>query len=144
MNKPLIKIGIDPDIHKSGVAIKESMKPMQVFTLTFFELLDKLEELILNNGVEGILVVIEAGWLNEVSNYHDRPGQSKKVGEIIAKKVGANAEAGRKIVEMCVYLGLKHQLVRPTRSKMTSVMFERITGIKTKDQEEIDAGMLIV
>ena len=136
----MIYIGIDPDTDKSGVAVWNSKeKTLEVKTMRFFELMDWLKGSINSNCI----VIIEAGWLNKKSNFHDRAYQSKAAGESIAKRVGANHEAGRKIVEMCEYLNIGYQLVIPKVRKTTSEQFEYITGMKVKNQEMIDAGMLV-
>ena len=139
MKKYDILIGIDPDCKKSGIAIKRG-GTLEVSTITFFDLLDTLKAVKNDN----VLIRIEAGWLNKKSNFHGRAGQSKVVGERIAAKVGANHETGRKIVEMCEYVGLTYEEVRPSSSKWTPEFFTAITGIKTKNQEEIDAAVLIL
>lgn len=133
-------IGIDPDINKSGVVVKMGDQYIGQ-KLKFFELFDYLISLQTHIGA----IYIEAGWQNSKSNYHNRPGQKKNVGERIAKNVGANHEAGRKIVEMCEYLKIPYKLQRPVSSKVLDrEYFKRLTGIKTSSQEIIDAGMLIV
>jgi hypothetical protein len=133
-------IGIDPDVCKSGVAMWTTFdKKLELQTFTFFELFDFFRSL---NAVKcEFKVIIEAGWLNEKSNYHG--AKNKQYGEKIAKQVGRNHETGLKIVEMCEYLGLTYELYKPTHAKTTSQYFERFTGIKTNNQEKIDAGMLV-
>lgn len=141
----MIKIGIDPDCKKSGVAIrKPSEKQITVELMTFFKLFDFLDMWAGSTDCADVMVYIEAGWLNAKSNFHGSFGQTKSVGERIAKNVGANHETGRKIVEMCDYLGLKYTLVKPQSAKMKPDIFEKITGIKTLNQEKIDAAVLIL
>lgn len=141
-----ILIGIDPDCKKSGVAIKEKgVHELNVDCFTFFELLEYLKSV--RELFEDVFIYIEAGWLNKKSNYHNYINQSKQVDEIIAKKVGANHETGKKIVEMCEYLNLKYELIKPTSKKITPEYFEKLTGMKVKGefkQDMIDAGMLII
>ncbi len=131
-----MKIGIDPDAHLSGVAWYED-GVLQLNNLSFFDLFDHLQKAM---GLTE--VVIEAGWLNK-SNWHAKKGQSISVVAEIGERTGANHETGRKICEMCDYLGLKYKLVRPTRSKLNSVQFCALTGIKRSNQEQRDAAMLI-
>jgi len=103
-------IGIDPDSKESGIAIYDKdKKQIEVLSLTFFKLLKYLQE----NADQIELIKIEGGWLNKKSNF--RFTASKGIGENIAKKVGANHEAGRKIQEMCEYLNLNHSIVKPLR-----------------------------
>jgi hypothetical protein len=131
-----MKIGIDPDAHLSGVAFYED-KALRLKNVPFFALFDLLQEAM---GLSE--VIIEAGWLNK-SNWHAKKGQNISVIAEIGERTGANHEAGRKIVEMCDYLGLKYTLVRPTRSKLNSVQFCALTGINRSNQEQRDAAMLI-
>jgi len=78
-----ILIGIDPDTKKNGVAKWNPLtKELDLHSFTFFELFD-----FLNIQYPGAIVVIEAGWMNQKSNYHYSIGQNKSTGEMIAKKV---------------------------------------------------------
>lgn len=133
-------IGIDPDTQKSGVAVwvREKRQLMVAAPLTFFELFDILSL----NKPKIELVRIEAGWLNAKSNFHGRPYQTKAAGERIAKNVGSNHEVGRKIVEMCQYLEIPHVTVKPL-GKVNRPYFEAITKLKGKNQDVMDAVMLV-
>ncbi|MDR2928223.1 MAG: hypothetical protein LBV41_08515 [Cytophagaceae bacterium] len=134
-----IFIGIDPDIHKSGVcAWDRTDKTLDMQSLSFFQLFDYLSKY--KDSINRVRV--EAGWLNEKSNFHTRFNQTKEAGERIAKNVGANHETGKKIIEMCVYLGLEVEPVKPL-GKITPDYFEKLTGIKCKNQDIIDAAMLV-
>lgn len=141
--RPHIFIGIDPDVDKSGFAYWDTRDPgaFYVDTKRFWELHQYFMDNADKHGV--MLVRVEAGWLNAKSNFHHRPGQTKAIGERIAKNVGANHEVGRKIAEMCEHMGIEYQLVRPGKSKVQPEYFEKITRIKTRNQEKIDAGMLV-
>lgn len=93
-------VGIDPDCSFCGVAEYEhETKYFHVQKMKFFKLYGYLKE----NRERITLVRIEAGWLNEKSNFHCSCGQTKQAGERIAKNVGANRETGRKTAEMCWY-----------------------------------------
>jgi hypothetical protein len=138
MNK--LYIGIDPDVAKNGVGFwyKENKK-LELENLTFFELFDCLKNLKIRNQ---IIVIIDAGWLNK-SNFHVK-GTNKNVNGKIGERVGANHETGKKIAEMCDYLGIEYQLHRPTKSKVNKEVFEKITGYSARtNQENRDAGMLV-
>ncbi|MDD4438318.1 MAG: hypothetical protein PHS04_09820 [Tissierellia bacterium] len=98
-----IIVGIDPDIDKSGVAIYyKAQRQMEKDSLEFPDLLVKLYDL--SCLPLNVLVVVEAGWLNEKSNFH---GFSKGVAENIARKVGSNQQTGKHTIEMCQYFGLE-------------------------------------
>jgi hypothetical protein len=138
MNK--LYIGIDPDTSKNGVGYwyKENKK-LELENLTFFELFDALKQLKIRYN---ITVIIDAGWLNK-SNFHV-VGTNKNVNGKIGERVGANHEVGKKIAEMCDYLGVAYVLHRPRRSKVNKEVFEQITGYKGRtNQETRDAGMLV-
>lgn len=133
-----ILIGIDPDVDKNGVAYCVNGKLHFLRNLSFFQLFDYLK--INKDVVEK--VVIEAGWLNK-SNWHKTNG-SNSVNAQIGQRTGANHETGRKIVEMCEYLNLPYELVRPQKSKVDAKYFNRVTGWKGRtNQEQRDAGVLV-
>lgn len=135
-------VGVDPDIDKNGVCLYErSSRMIYLYNLTFFELFDFLKGL--KQKIGCFKVVVEAGWYNG-GNWHVKASDNAR---IVAKKgnsTGANHEAGRKIVEMCQYLGLDHQLIRPTKHKTDATAFAQLTGFKNRtNQEQRDACMLV-
>lgn len=134
-----IIIGIDPDLEKSGVAVRWA-DALSLKNLTFVELKDllELEQPVIKK------VVVEAGWLNEKANYHNRPNQTKAAGERIAKNVGENHATGKLIVQLIESMGIPVQQLKPTRSKLNAKDFNRITGwSKQSNQEQRDAAMLV-
>lgn len=138
-NSDQIIIGIDPDLEKSGVAIKWP-DALSLNNLTFVELKDLLER------EQPVIkkVVVEAGWLNQKANFHYQPNQKKEVGENIAKKVGENHATGKLIVQLIESMGIPVQQLKPTRSKLNAKDFNRITGWdKKSNQEQRDAAMLV-
>jgi hypothetical protein len=152
-----ILIGIDPDTDKSGVAIKRNDK-LEVQTLSFFALYDALEAIatheVMSHG-RTALVRISAGWLNRKTNFRQRILKKTpsgivwveappKVRERMSEKVGRNHQVGYLIMEMCARFGLTYEEVRPSQAKMTPEWFERITKIKTRSQEIIDAAVLVL
>ena len=131
-------IGIDPDLKKSGVAILGDS--LELKTMTFAETV----ELFRSQQDKIKKVVIEAGWENTKSNFHNRYGQRKSVGERIAKNVGENHATGKLIAEMAKECGLVVVLVKPTRTKLKAEDFNRITGWQGRtNQEQRDAAMLV-
>lgn len=132
-------IGIDPDTHSSGVAIKHK-DGFSLHNWTFFELFDYLRE----NKESIVLVVVEAGWLNK-SNWHQQEKGSASLNAKIGQRTGANHEVGKKIVEMLEYLKLPYRTIRPTQQKVNATLFKMITKYKGKtNQEQRDAMMLIL
>lgn len=137
----MIYIGIDPDVDKSGVAYYErKTKIIELSNLTFFQLFDYLN---FCKSKGEFKVVVEAGWLNK-SNWHKVDKGSSSINAKIGQRTGANHEVGKKIVEMCEYLEIEFKLVKPTRKKLDSASFNKITGtIGRTNQEQRDAGMLV-
>jgi hypothetical protein len=143
-----IIIGVDPDVSRSGVAMKYNGE-ITVGLMKFFELYDYLI------GFKGhkVLVRIDAGWLNKPANFRkmikdDKTGEwvpmPDYIKERIASKVGRNEQTGKLIEEMCNHLGLECQLVKPDKSKWSPELFKQATSIETRNQEEIDAGVLVI
>lgn len=101
-------IGIDPDTQKNGIAIySKTTKHLHSTALSFFDLFEYLK----NNSENIVIVKIEAGWLVKKSNF--RKTKIKNVSDAISRKVGENHAVGKKIVEMCDYLGIRYKLSRP-------------------------------
>ena len=146
-------IGIDPDCEKSGVALLEKKK-LTLNNFTFFELYEYfiIQKDICKFGKNELIVIIEGGWLNK-STWHGlnyflqlirTPQKAFVYAAKIGKNTGANHETGRKIVEMCEYLNLKYEVIKPTKTKVNSEYFCKLTGIKKSNQEQRDAAMLIL
>lgn len=142
-------IGIDPDVDKSGVAtINKKTMQFTLKTLRFFELLKYLEE-----NKEFIKEVrVEASWLIKKTNWHAN-SQGTGVASRVGSSTGANHETGRKIIEMCEYLGIDYVQVKPLKKiwkgrdgKITHDEISRmIEGFpKKSNQEQRDALLLIL
>lgn len=143
-------IGIDPDAEKSGVAFLETAtRKLEVTTLTFPDLLDCLRfsnDRATESG-QTLIVVVEAGWMVEKSNYH--PFQGHRA-EKIARDVGRNHETGRKIAEMCRHWGINvlehHPLKKMWKGKDGKITHEELaffTGLSGRtNQESRDAALL--
>ena len=137
-------IGIDPDTDKNGVAVKIN-KNFLLYNFSFFKLYELLENLKKNAEFINaeIKVYIECGFLNK-GNRHFKEHESMQFNGKISERVGANHEIAKKICEMCEYLKLDYEQVRPTSSKVNSDKFKEITGYeKRSNQEQRDALMLI-
>lgn len=139
-------IGIDPDVDKSGVAVKVN-RTIQLKSLTFFSLFDFLNQ----NKASIANVRIEASWPIR-HNWNKKITGSAAINARIGNKTGSNHETGRKIVEMCQYLSIPYQEVKPLRKcwkgrdgKITHEELARITQLpKRTNQEERDACLLIL
>lgn len=146
MEKVLI-IGIDPDVDKNGVAIyNKKTRGLNLSALSFFSLFD-----LLRGEKDNIReVVVEASWLIKKSNFHCET-KGVRVASSIGSRTGANHEVGRKIIEMCEYVGINVIGVRPLKKrwkgpdgKITHEEFKQITGYsKSTNQEKRDAGLLV-
>jgi len=137
-----VLIGVDCDVDKSGIAIYFSKDNFQLKNLRFFELFKLLKFYTLVQEME-LEIYIEAGWLNK-SNWHKLVNGSSNINAQIGQRTGANHETGKKIVEMCEYLGLKYHLIKPTKTKVDAVAFNKITNYKGRtNQEQRDAAMLV-
>lgn len=142
--KNKILIGLDPDVEKNGVAYKNG-SVIDLQNLTFFELFDylKLQKEYAENNKIPLMVFVEAGWLNK-SNWHKKKNASAAMNAKIGNNTGRNHETGRKIVEMLEYLNIKHLAIKPKESKVNARLFQMITKIKKRtNQETRDAYMLI-
>jgi hypothetical protein len=151
MTKYDIIIAIDPDVDKSGVAFLEvATRKLEVSALSFPQLLDYLQFVRREKQTAEqlkVAVVVEAGWLNAISNYHTAPGRK---GQRISKNVGANHETGRKIIEMCRHYGMEAVEQPPLKKcwkgkdgKITHEELSYFTGLTGKtNQEGRDAALL--
>lgn len=135
-----ILIGIDPDVERSGVAFLKDNK-LKLQNLTFFELFEMLKAY--RYEVIKPIVYVECGYLNK-SNWHKKAGKSAAINAKIGERTGANFETAKKIIEMCIYLGLPNFQIKPTSSKINNGFFQKLTGLKIRTNQEVrDAYMLI-
>lgn len=99
-------VGIDPDVDKSGVGIIDmERKEVSKASLKLPALVEYLQ------GIEDVMVIIEAGWKNG-SNFHlQNKGQwhASKIGE----QVGRNHEVSKIIGEFCEYHSIPYRFVKP-------------------------------
>ncbi|WP_138481510.1 hypothetical protein [Dyadobacter bucti] len=102
-------IGIDPDLHKSGVAVWNSeLKSWLIHKSIPNE--DIIEVLIGICPPESSKIYLEAGWLNKKSNFR---GGNYRVAQAKARNVGENHAAGKMLVKMLEKAGYKVFLVQP-------------------------------
>ncbi len=124
----MIIIGIDPDVDRSGTAVwNREKKELELKSLTFFQLIDYLKA-----EKDNIKIVkVEAGWLHQKSNFHNKINYKKyyiynevlkyvNTASKISKNVGENQATGKKIVEMCQYLEIPYKLVKPFQKNWDS------------------------
>lgn len=142
-----ILVGVDPDIDKNGVAIKQG-ENYQLHNLSFFELFDKLKNLSNNNQANKVIVFVECGELNQtVYKVQSIPKGVRNIKQYCANigtKVGKNFGTALLIIQMCEYLNFTVIKVKPTSRKLDAKLFKSYTGITTRtNQEQRDAMMLI-
>ena len=140
-------IGIDPDTDGSGVAIKDTMNnSLDLKDLKFWELFDFLSEI--KSDIK--VVRVEASWLIK-HNWHAKQKGSAALNANIGSKTGENHQIGKLIVQMCDYLGIKVDEVRPLRKvwktstgKISKKEFVALTNWKGNATQEVrDAYLLI-
>jgi hypothetical protein len=138
----MIYIGIDPDTNKSGVAIYNNKdKNIELYNLSFFQLFDYLLWCI--NSEIRFKVILESGWLNKKSNWHEEK-KGSHIASRIGAKTGANHETGKKIEEMLKYFHVSYELKIPKTTKVDAKFFKQMTGFVNKtNQDQRDAALLV-
>lgn len=147
-NKKII-VGIDPDTARSGIATYYNGE-LLVEALAFPALIEKLY--ILATLPEDVLVVVEAGWLNEKSNFRNISG---KRSDAISKKVGRNQQTGILICEMAEHYGLEVIRQMPfdkcwsgpdrkiTHDELNYILkHNNIEELKSSNQDKRDAALI--
>lgn len=139
-------ISIDPDIDKSGVCcLNASTRKVEVCTMDFPHLLEYLADF---QNKADVVVVVEAGWKNAITNYHGGYGG---VAQKIALNVGRNQQVGHDIVDMCRYWDIpvveKTPLRKMWKGKDRKITQEEIESFipglpKRLNQEARDAALL--
>jgi len=136
----MIKIGIDPDVERSGVAEWDGSK-LTLHTMTLIELFDFLSE----NKTNDIQIYIECGWLIKKTNWK-RSGKSIGVNERIAERTGANHEIGKQIIKFCEFHNIEFFKIKPSGlgKRYNSKQFQKLTGYdKQTNEEKRDAAFLV-
>lgn len=145
-----VVIGIDPDVDLNGVAILfPDTRSLETHKLPFAELTERLIEVdaLCVKENKSLLVIVEAGWLNHKSGFHQSQG---KGAERIAKNVGANHQVGKLIAEVCRHNGIEVLEQAPLRKcwrgrdgKITHAELSAFTKISGRtNQEERDAALI--
>lgn len=134
----MILIGIDPDVHRSGLAIWSvgDQKFLELSDYPLFDLLIRLRDL---HEAHSVMVYLEAG--HKVKQFWQKKGHG------VAKSVGANNEIGRQI-EVFMNAGhIPYKLLKPAGySKYDHKSFCKITGWPEKirtNPEKRAAGMMV-
>ena len=136
-------IGIDPDVDKSGVAIK-TKEGIVLKSMPFFDLLDFL--LAEKDNITNVM--LEWCWHNKKGNYY---GGNERVSANIGKGVGRNHQVGRLIEIWCKRHTIPYTLRKPLKKiwKKGKISHEELMcitklGLKRTNQEVRDACLLIL
>jgi len=137
-------IGIDPDLHKNGMAIIEDGEFTRLTVISFPSLCELFEMHVMDKGV---LFVIED--VNKHKPTFYRGKMSPSVMNNISQKVGMVKGVGTKIIEMLQHYHCNYVLVPPIKgmlkkTKDDRALFERLTGWTGRSNpDNRDAAMLI-
>lgn len=100
-------IGIDPDIDKSGFCLLDpKTKFVSVMVYDFPSLMRFFQKQAECKEIETI-VVVEASWMHNKTNWHLSPRDSKRIIAAKGYSVGQNHQTGKLICEMARAYGLK-------------------------------------
>lgn len=89
-------VGVDPDLHKSGLAIWDRLEKKWLFHGAVWN--ENIPETIAHYcDPEDTHVYLEAGWKNKKPNFR---GGSYRVAQAKARNVGENAGAGKMLIRM--------------------------------------------
>ena len=132
------RIGIDPDLKRSGYCLIEIIggrqKLRKLCTMPFWELIEEIAAVnTYRNADTKLTVYLEAGWLNKTSNYHN--AFNKSVAGKIGKNVGENHCVGKLIEEWCRRYEVSVVLYHPKGSKWDAKLFKSITSGEPYRQE---------
>ena len=139
-----IFIGIDPDLDKSGYCSMNGKEVVELTTLEFFQMIEKIKTLadFADNNNLSIQVIIEAGWLNATKSYH--AAINKSVAARIGANVGENHATGKLLEQAMLFYGIPYKLVKPTTAKWNADFFKQVTKLTRRtNQEERDALKLV-
>jgi hypothetical protein len=137
-------IGIDPDLHKNGMAIIENGEFTRLTVISFPCLCELFESHVMDPEV---LFFIED--VNKHKPTFYRGKMSPSVMNNISQKVGMVKGVGTKIIEMLQHYHCNYVLVAPIKgllkkTKDDRLLFEKLTGWKGKSNaDNRDAAMLI-
>lgn len=143
-------IAIDPDVTKSGVAfLKPKTRHLETASLSFTELIDYLKFALDKQKDESLIVIIEASWLIK-GNWHLSSWDRKQRAASKGYDVGRNHETGRKIVELCKYLGIEvfehlplRKIWKGAGGKITHEELASFTGIMGRTNQDCRDACLL-
>lgn len=136
-------VGIDPDLTKSGIALVQNSKVLDLMALSFPDLLETAKTLV----SQGALFVVEDVEYDKTT-YHRANTNVKKHAKI-AQNVGQVKGVARVLVECLLHMGADVVQIKPLtgpikrKAKEDAAYFNRITGWeKSSNADKRDAAML--
>lgn len=136
-----MKIGIDPDLVKSGVALVDGQKILELHALSFYDLTKLIEQ------YPDAHYVVENVEYDETT--YTRPGTSVPAMKKIAQNVGMVKGAHRIILQWLYGKGCNVTSVRPLqgivkkKAKGSAKYFNQITGwTGSSNEDKRDAALL--
>lgn len=138
-----VRIGIDPDIEKSGYAEIRNKQVVILDNLDLFDLTTCLSAMFHEYGTS-LMVHIEAGWLNKKTMFHftkDKNNRKVEYGKSVTAKIsmstGQNHAIGKLIEQYCVKNFIPYRLFKPTGKKWDAKLFKQITGYEGRTNPEM-------
>ena len=140
----LIKVGIDPDAHRSGVALVSGTTILELHSLKLPSLVRYLKDCADKDKLEVILEDLEQ-W----KSIKPRQGQSVKAMLKIARNVGKCQGTAKAIYDLLTDAGIEVRQAKPLRgpvkrqAKNNGRYFNRLTGWTGRsNQDTRDAALL--
>ena len=138
----ILRIGVDPDLTGSGVAVMVNGEITSLHTMPFFDLLDFID-----NHQQAIFSVENVNANKALYATHN--GKGARVREKIAQNVGQVKAVGRLIAEYldrnkCVYELVTPLKGLPKQAKTDATLFNKLTGWEGRSNaDNRDAAMLL-
>lgn len=137
----MIKLGIDADIEKSGVAVVENGKIKVLHKLSFPDLVTFVVELSSQREVQVMLEDVEANKPIFWRDIKGTPEQKRKINLSIAQKVGMVKAVARLIRQALESKGITVHMIKPLKgnvkkAKEDAAYFNQITGWDKRSNED--------
>lgn len=134
----MIKIGIDPDTDKSGVAVMKDNEVIKLEMIEFYDLLEFLSDL--KYKYDKYIVIIEKGEDNKaLFNANKEPNKLKA--NRIAMNTGRNFETSILLIKHCKRHQIPHKTYAPRTPKMNHQYVSKLVKNmpKRSNEEKRDA-----
>ncbi|MFB3057409.1 MAG: hypothetical protein ACE1ZQ_09650 [Ignavibacteriaceae bacterium] len=105
----MIKLAIDPNRRKSGVAyIHSKDNKINISDMRLWDLFSKLK-----SGSLSLMVYIKADWIKKEANFNTLHGQNKTDTDKLVRRLGEDYATGKQIADFCVFHQINYVLVSP-------------------------------